>query len=82
TQRGRGSARELVIACGKGFIHTCKGQNPLRVLLRITPKGERLHRKIIPLFQQREQEILSALNSEERKQLDHLLGKLASAVQN
>ncbi|MEM9360519.1 MAG: MarR family transcriptional regulator [Pseudomonadota bacterium] len=51
-----------------------------QVLLRITPKGERLHRKIIPLFQQREQEILSALNSEERKQLDHLLGKLASAV--
>ncbi len=51
-----------------------------QVLLRITPKGERLHRQIIPLFQEREQLILSALSSEERKQLDHLLGKLASAV--
>ncbi|MEM7751541.1 MAG: MarR family winged helix-turn-helix transcriptional regulator [Pseudomonadota bacterium] len=51
-----------------------------QVLLRITPKGQRIHGKIIPLFQARERAILSALSTEERKQLDHLLSKLVSGV--
>ena len=47
-----------------------------QALLRLTSKGRRLHNKIIPRFEERQSDLLSALNAEEREQLDYLLSKL------
>ncbi len=45
-------------------------------VLRIKPEGRRLYKQILPRFVAREAIMLSALSSEERGQLDLLLGKL------
>ncbi|MDP7391731.1 MAG: MarR family transcriptional regulator [Pseudomonadota bacterium] len=47
-----------------------------QALLRITAKGERLHKRILPLFEEQEAKMLDNLTSEERKLLDSLLKKL------
>ncbi len=47
-----------------------------QVLLRITPKGQRLHIEIIPMFVTQQSAILSCLSAAERSQLDQLLSKL------
>ncbi|MEC7573484.1 MAG: MarR family transcriptional regulator [Pseudomonadota bacterium] len=47
-----------------------------QALLRITAKGERLHKRILPLFEEQEAKMLNNLTSEERKILDSLLKKL------
>ena len=47
-----------------------------QALLRITAKGERLHKRILPLFEEQEAKMLDNLTSEDRKLLDSLLKKL------
>ncbi len=47
-----------------------------RAPLKITPAGEALYTEIIPMFQQREQAMLSVLTERERGQFERLLGKL------
>ena len=47
-----------------------------QALLRITAKGERLHKRILPLFEEQEAKMLDNLTSKERKLLDSLLKKL------
>ncbi len=51
-----------------------------QALLRITPKGQRLHNEIVPLFEQRQAELLAVLNADERNQLDRLLTKLVGSA--
>ena len=50
-----------------------------QALLRITSEGQELHRQIVPRFLVREEQILCALDSDERRQLDRLLAKLVSS---
>ena len=50
-----------------------------QALLRITSKGLELHRRIVPQFVAREERILSALDGDERRQLDRLLAKLVDS---
>ena len=47
-----------------------------QALLSITKSGRELHKKIIPLFKQRQQKSLAHLSEKERAQLDRLLTKL------
>jgi len=49
-----------------------------QALLRITPKGRRLHQQIVPRFAEREGELLGVLSDDERRKLDQLLAKLVS----
>ena len=51
-----------------------------QALLKITPKGRKLHNKIVPCFMERERELLSVLTTAERKQLDNLLSKLVEGT--
>ena len=50
-----------------------------QALLRITYEGQELHRQIVPRFLVREEQILCALDSDERRQLDRLLAKLVGS---
>ena len=47
-----------------------------RGLLRLSPRGERIYRQIVPLALARERDLLAALTTDERHHLDHLLTKL------
>ena len=48
-----------------------------QALLELTASGANLHKQILPLFIEREKELLGILSKEERRTLDTLLGKLA-----
>lgn len=50
-----------------------------QALLRITPKGGRLHKEIVQRFIVRERELLGILSADERQELDRLLGKLVAS---
>ena len=50
-----------------------------QALLRITYEGQELHGQIVPRFLVREEQILCALDSDERRQLDRLLAKLVGS---
>ncbi len=50
--------------------------------LSLTNQGEALHARIAPLALATEQQLLSALNSQERAHLDKLLDSLLSAAKN
>ena len=47
-----------------------------QALLRITPKGRRLHKEIVQRFVVRQEALLGVLSADERGDLDRLLGKL------
>jgi DNA-binding MarR family transcriptional regulator len=47
-----------------------------RSILKLTPKGVRTHRDIVPIAQARETELTEALTPNERRNLDKLLAKL------
>lgn len=47
-----------------------------RSVLRLTPKGRAMYRRIVPLAAARERELLAALTPPERRELGRLLGKL------
>ena len=51
-----------------------------QALLRIAPKGRRLHNRIIPWFKEQETNILAALSPTERQLLGGLLTKLVLGV--
>lgn len=51
-----------------------------QALLRITPRGRRLHEKIMPWFRERETQILGCLDRSERALLEPLLEKLVRAA--
>jgi DNA-binding MarR family transcriptional regulator len=48
--------------------------------LRLTRKGSALYRELIPRLLRREQEILSCLSAQERKDFAHALGKIESSL--
>jgi DNA-binding MarR family transcriptional regulator len=48
--------------------------------LRMTPKGQALYRELIPRLKRREQEILSCLSAQERKEFARLLGKIENSL--
>ena len=48
--------------------------------LRMTRKGQALYQKLIPRLLGREQEILSCLSAQERKDLAHVLGKIEKSL--
>ena len=50
-----------------------------QALLRITSEGQELYRQIVLRFLVREEQILCALDSDERRQLDRLLAKLVGS---
>ena len=50
-----------------------------QALLRITPKGERLHKEIVQRFVERQEALLGVLSADERADLDRLLGKLIAS---
>ena len=50
-----------------------------QALLRITYEGQELHGQIVPRFLVREEQILCAIDSDERRQLDRLLAKLVGS---
>lgn len=47
-----------------------------RSILKLTARGERTHRQIVPIARGRESELAAALTEKERKNLDTLLAKL------
>jgi DNA-binding MarR family transcriptional regulator len=49
--------------------------------LRMTPKGKALYEELIPRLLRREQEILSCLSAQERKDFAALLGKIESSLE-
>ena len=51
-----------------------------RMELRMSASGLAIYRKIVPLLQERERQMLEVLSAVERKQLDALLVKLARRV--
>jgi DNA-binding MarR family transcriptional regulator len=48
--------------------------------LRLTRKGNALYQKLIPRLKRREQEILSCLAAQERKEFANLLGKIEKSL--
>jgi DNA-binding MarR family transcriptional regulator len=48
--------------------------------LRMTRKGKALYRELIPRLKRREQEILSCLSAQERKDFARLLGKIETSL--
>ena len=48
--------------------------------LRLTRKGAALYQKLIPRLLRREQEILSCLSAQERKDFAHVLGKIEKSL--
>ena len=48
--------------------------------LRLTRKGKALYRELIPRLLRREQEILSCLSAQERKDFAHALGKIERSL--
>src|SRR5258708_38813283 len=48
--------------------------------LQMTPKGKTLYEELIPKLLRREQEILSCLSAQERKEFAVLLGKIESSL--
>jgi DNA-binding MarR family transcriptional regulator len=48
--------------------------------LRMTSKGKALYQQLIPRLLRREQEILSCLSAEERRNFAHLLGKIEKSL--
>jgi DNA-binding MarR family transcriptional regulator len=48
--------------------------------LRMTPKGKALYQELIPRLKRREQEILSCLSAQERRDFAHLLGKIERSL--
>ena len=48
--------------------------------LRMTPKGKALYEELIPRLLRREQEILSCLSAQERKDFAMLLGKIENSL--
>jgi DNA-binding MarR family transcriptional regulator len=48
--------------------------------LRMTRKGKALYQQLIPRLKRREQEILSCLSAQERKDFAHLLGKIEKSL--
>jgi DNA-binding MarR family transcriptional regulator len=48
--------------------------------LRMTPKGKALYQKLIPRLKRKEQEILSCLSAQERKDFARLLGKIENSL--
>ncbi len=48
--------------------------------LRMTPKGSALYRQLIPRLLRREQEILSCLSAQQRKDFAKLLGKIEKSL--
>jgi DNA-binding MarR family transcriptional regulator len=48
--------------------------------LRMTPKGKALYQKLIPRLLRKEQEILSCLSAQERKDFARLLGKIENSL--
>jgi DNA-binding MarR family transcriptional regulator len=48
--------------------------------LRMTRKGKALYRELIPRLKRREQEILSCLSAQERKDFARLIGKIESSL--
>lgn len=53
-----------------------------RAPLALTPKGLNLYKELIPLFQQRENEMLSVLTEREQEAFAKLLGKLVLRSDN
>lgn len=51
-----------------------------RQILSLTSQGESVHARIAPIALASEQKLLSALNHDERKQLDALIDRLLSAA--
>lgn len=49
--------------------------------LKLSRKGSSLYKKIVPIALERERQLLTVLNREERAQLDTILGKLEQRVQ-
>ena len=49
--------------------------------LRMTPKGKALYQKLIPRLLRKEQEILSCLSAQERKDFARLLGKIETSLE-
>ena len=49
-----------------------------QAMLRITPRGRKLHEAIVERFISRENELLGVLNAQDRKALDRILGKLVA----
>ena len=47
-----------------------------RSILKLTPRGARTHRQIVPIARGRESELAAALTAKERRNLDALLVKL------
>jgi DNA-binding MarR family transcriptional regulator len=48
--------------------------------LRMTPKGKALYQELIPRLKRREQEILSCLSAQQRKDFAALLGKIEQSL--
>ncbi len=63
----------------RGFVERrVDPANARRAPLTLTRAGQRLYAEAIPVFQAREEAMLSALTARERDQLDRLLQKLAA----
>ncbi|MBV9533287.1 MAG: MarR family transcriptional regulator [Bradyrhizobium sp.] len=74
-------SRAVTTLLGRGLIERVANEDDRREFrLRVTRKGRALYEKLIPRLLRREQEIMSCLSAQERKELARLLGKIETSL--
>ncbi len=71
-------SRTVRLLEGRGFVRTeTDGNTPRkRITVFITPQGDALHARVIPIARQRQAEMIRVMALEERRGMYHGLGKL------
>ena len=74
-------SRAVHLLIKKGFIDRAADRRDKREkTLRLTPDGSSVFHRVVPIFLERQEAMLSALNARERKTFDKLLGKLIEGL--
>ena len=74
-------SRAVTALLGRRVIERVENEDDRREYrLRLTPKGKTLYEELIPRLKRREQEILSCLSVQERKEFAMLLGKIETSL--
>ena len=74
-------SRAVTSLLERGVIERVENEDDRREYnLRLTRKGKKLYQELFPLLVRREQQILSCLSAQERKDFAHLLGKIEKSL--
>ena len=74
-------SRAVTALLGRQLVERVENEDDRReYALRMTRKGKALYQKLIPRLLRREQEILSGLAAQERKEFARMLGKIENSL--